>query len=94
VGREEGEGEDYGNGDDRQTFDEPRDVLPDKGDTLTVRVSTDGTDLTLEFLGSRDDIFREHISCPLSECRPFHQRRNLHNVPHQRPKNAPYPAKR
>jgi hypothetical protein len=53
------------------TFDEPRDVLPDEWDTLTVRVCSDGSNLTLEFLCSGDNIFRKRISCQLSERRPF-----------------------
>ena len=59
------------------TFDEPRDVLPDEWDTLAVRVSSDGSNLALEFLGPSDNIFRKRISCQLSERRPFHQRRHL-----------------
>lgn len=61
----------------RLTFNEPRDVLPYERDTLTVRVSSDGADLALEFLGPSDDIFGERISCQLSESWPFHQRRYL-----------------
>jgi len=64
-------------GDERLTFDEPRDVLPDEQDTLTVRVSSDGSNLALELLGSGDNIFGERISCQLSECRPLQQCRHL-----------------
>lgn len=63
--------------DNQRTLNEARDVLPDERDTLTVRVSSDGADLALEFFGTSDDIFGEHISCQLSESWPFHQRRNL-----------------
>jgi hypothetical protein len=59
------------------TFDEPRDVLPDEWDALTVRISPNGSDLALEFLCSGDSIFRKRIPCQLSELRPFHQRRHL-----------------
>ena len=64
-------------GDDRLTFNEPRDVLPDEGDPLAVRVSPDGAGLALELSGASDDIFGERISCQLSESWPLHQRRHL-----------------
>ena len=68
---------DSSKGDDRLTFNEPRDVLPDEGDTLAVRVCPDGADLALELSGASDDIFGERISCQLSESWPLHQRRHL-----------------
>jgi hypothetical protein len=61
----------------RLAFNKPRDVLPDKWDALAVRVSSDGANLALELLGTSDDIFRERVSCQLSESWPFHQCRNL-----------------
>jgi hypothetical protein len=68
------------------TFDELCDVLPDEWDALTVRISTDGSNLALELFRSGDDIFRKRISCQLSERRPFHQRRYLFDddSPHKR----------
>src|SRR6266702_1172860 len=59
------------------TFDKVGDVFPDERDTLTVRVSSNGANLSLELLGTSDDICREDVLCQLSKCRPFHQRRYL-----------------
>jgi hypothetical protein len=75
--RWDGEGITAASDDDQRTLNEPRDVLPDERDTLTMRVSSDGADLALELFGTSDDIFGERILCQLSESWPFHQRRYL-----------------
>ena len=62
------------------TFDKVGYVFPDEWDTLTVRVSSNGANLSLEFLGASDDIGGEDIFCQLSKCWPFHQRRYLHRT--------------
>ena len=61
------------------TFDKARDVLPDVRNTFTMRVSPNGANLSLEFLGSGDDIFGEGVFCQLSKFWPFHQRRYLYD---------------
>ena len=74
---EGGRGLQHRGDDDRLTFNELRDVLPDEGDTLAVRVSPDGADLALKLFGASDDIFGERIFCQLSKSWPLQQCRNL-----------------
>ncbi len=45
------------------TLDKVGDVFPDEGNTLTVRVCPDRTDLSLKFLCPSDDIRRDGIFC-------------------------------
>ncbi len=60
-----------------RTLDKFGDILPDEGDTHTVRVCTDRTYFFLKLLRARNDILRECIRRKFSQCWPFHQRRDL-----------------